>query len=126
MKKSKTPIQQAIEQLKQNPEYITRVTEWADYMGYEEESLFRRHFKKAFEKEPKKVLTSIRLERITRDLRQNQCSCFEVARKYGLPDDNALNGWLKRHMSCTPTQVKTMSKEEFHEIWEQTRSEIVE
>jgi transcriptional regulator GlxA family with amidase domain len=123
MKEKSKPIELAVKELKENLDTVARVSEWADLMGYKRTKLFSRHFLKQHSIRPKKILLKIRLKSIIQILQNSQKSCYEIARLHSLPDEKALNSFVKRHLGISPSKVKTLEENKLQELWVISRSE---
>lgn len=106
-------ISEAVEKLKANLYVIASVQQWAILMGYDCPKLFARKFQQHFEVRPNIYLKYLRLKYISEELRKRSHSNFEIARKFGVVDEIALNKYIKYHLNCSPTEVKMMKKRQF-------------
>ncbi|MEO1023014.1 MAG: helix-turn-helix domain-containing protein [Bacteroidota bacterium] len=93
--------------LRENIALIHSVAEWAQKMGYQEREKFSLHFREVFGQRPKEVFIEVKLEEITRYLRdypseKNYC----VALEFGFKDEKELYKFIKRHLKCTPTELR--------------------
>lgn len=118
------PISNSVEVLKDNLGKIARVSEWADMMGYDCPKKFARKFLRHYYKRPQTTLKNLRLKCILNDLRENRMSNFEIARKYGIPDEIALNKFINYHLDCSPTDIKKMPDQEFSVTLEKFGSKV--
>ncbi len=110
--------------LKSNLENTARVAEWAELMGYSNPKRFARKFLRHFSVRPQTCLKCIRLESILTSLRNDNTSNFEIARKYGIPDEIALNKYINYHLHCSPSQVKCMPEKQLQEKVEKLGSKV--
>lgn len=122
--KNKNRIKESIAKLKANLYEIASVQQWANLMGYECPKLFARKFLRHFEARPNAYLKYLRLKQISEELRQGNRSNFEVARKFGVVDEIALNKYINYHLNCSPTEVKRMKKVKFEEKIEKFGSKL--
>ncbi len=106
------PIEDAVDELKSNLETVARVSEWAALMEYRKPRTFSSDFRRHYRCNPSDVLKEVRLASIIGMLRTNNKFCWEVALVHSLPDEKALYNYVKRHMNCSPTKIKNMSKKE--------------
>jgi transcriptional regulator GlxA family with amidase domain len=113
--RDKKDISESIEVLKANLEYTARVAEWAELMGYTCPKRFARKFVRYFAIRPQTCLKYVRLQSISKALRNEKKSNFEIARKHGIPDEIALNKFINYHLNCSPSQVKRMPE---NLLWE--------
>ncbi len=122
--RGKTRIASASEILQQNIENVVQVGEWARLMGYECPKKFARQFLRHYSVRPQTYLKYLRLKHISTDLRNENRSNFEVARKYGIPDEIALNKFINYHLNCSPTDLKSMPQNQLEERVEKLGSNI--
>lgn len=109
-------IEDAIEELRTNLGTVARVSEWAVLMGYKNPKLFSRHFLRHFRRRPSEVLKKVRIKSIIIELRRNGEDCLQTAWKHSIPDEKALYNYVKRHMDCSPTEVKGMDEKELENL----------
>jgi transcriptional regulator GlxA family with amidase domain len=117
-------ISDAVDKLKANLYETASVQQWANLMGYECPKLFARKFLRYFEVRPNMYLKYLRLKHISEELRQNSRSNFEVARKFGVVDEIALNKYINYHLKCSPTEVKLMEQIQFEKKLEKFGSKV--
>jgi transcriptional regulator GlxA family with amidase domain len=117
-------ISDAVDKLKANLYETASVQQWANLMGYECPKLFARKFLRYFEVRPNMYLKYLRLKHISEELRQNSRSNFEVARKFGVVDEIALNKYINYHLNCSPTEVKLMEQIQFEKKLEKFGSKV--
>lgn len=110
------PIEDAVEELKNNLETVARVSEWAGLMGYKNPKLFSRHFLRQHKCRPSEVLKEVRLKSIIKELRENGEGCLQTAWNHSLPDEKALYNYVKHHIDCSPTNIKFMSKKKLLDL----------
>jgi transcriptional regulator GlxA family with amidase domain len=120
----KYDISMSVEVLKRNIEKTARVAEWAQLMGYDCPRKFARKFLRYYAIRPQTYLKYVRLKQISRELRSSKKSNFEVARKYGISDEIALNKFINYHLNCSPTEVKCMPQNQLEEIVEKFGSKV--
>lgn len=120
----KHDISMSVEVLKRNIEKTARVAEWAQLMGYDCPRKFARKFLRYYAIRPQTYLKYVRLKQISRELRSSKKSNFEVARKYGISDEIALNKFINYHLNCSPTEVKCMPQNQLEEIVEKFGSKV--
>jgi methylphosphotriester-DNA--protein-cysteine methyltransferase len=108
MQLKRKPITDAKKELKANLDTVARVYEWAELMNYKKPKLFARHFLRHWGKPPSAVMVIVRLKSIIAQLRNTDNSCFQIARMHGMTDEKALNNFVNRHLSCSPTRVKAV------------------
>jgi transcriptional regulator GlxA family with amidase domain len=109
MKTKRIPIEQAIHLLESNLDWIARVTEWAEAMGYRSHKNFRRVFVRYYQINPGKVLTAVRLIHIMECLEKDeQKSGNEIAWQHSMKDHNELYAFVKYHTGYSPTNIKEM------------------
>mgnify|MGYP006274276169 CR=1 FL=1 len=118
------PISTAAERLDRNVCDIVTVNQWATMMGYECPKRFARKFQRHFMVRPAAYLKYVRLKKITEDLRSSDCSNFVVARKYGVPDEIALNKYFNYHLDCSPTKIKQMKEIQLQKMMEKFGSKV--
>lgn len=106
----KKEISNSIVELKENLSHTARVEEWARLMGYTCPKKFARKFLRYHSTRPQLILKFIRLKSISKQLRKNNMSNFEIARRHGMPDEIALNKFINYHLHCSPTDLKKMPK----------------
>lgn len=117
-------ISHSIEKLEANLSQTARVEDWAELMGYECPKDFARRFLRYYSVRPIIMLEYIRLKSITRKLRKNSISNFEIARQHGIPDEIALNKFINYHIGCSPSEVKRMPDDQLREKLEKFGSKI--
>lgn len=105
---------------------VAQVKEWADLMGYRSTRKFSRLFLRYYAVRPGKILVSIRLKSIYKQLRNSNRSNFHIARRHCLPDEKALNKFVNYHLSCCPSQLIRMKEEDFSKRIEKFGSKIRE
>lgn len=108
-------ISNAIDILKSNLSQTVSVYEWAILMGYNCPKKFARNFIRYYAVRPQTYLKYIRLKSISQDLRKSEQSNFEIARKYGVMDEIALNKYINYHLNCSPTAIKVMKEKRVRE-----------
>ncbi len=116
-------IEQSLSVLQANLSKTARVSEWADLMGYKCPKRFARMFLRHYETRPQKILESVRIKSIIRQLREGQWSNFEIARAHGIADEIALNKFINYHLGCSPTDLKRLSSNELEGILQGVDSE---
>ncbi|MTI88556.1 MAG: helix-turn-helix transcriptional regulator [Balneolaceae bacterium] len=126
MKEERKPIEISITVLKKNLNLIATIQEWAEFMCYENSKLFSRHFIRYFHATPIKVLIEVRIKSIIKELKRNSYTCRQIASHHSLPDEKALNSFMKRHLGKPPTRIRNMSKEDSLKLMEKKRSNIKE
>jgi transcriptional regulator GlxA family with amidase domain len=122
--REKNRISTSVDVLNKNLEKTARVAEWARLMGYDCPKKFARNFLRHYTIRPQTYLKYVRLKNISRDLRNSEKSNFEVARKYGIPDEIALNKFINYHLNCSPTDLKCMPQNQLEEKVEKFGSKI--
>lgn len=120
----KHDISKAVEKLKANLYETASVQQWANLMGYECPKLFARKFQRYFEVRPNMYLKYLRLKYISEELRKNGHSNFEIARKFGVVDEIALNKYINYHLNCSPTEVKMMKQGQIEKKLEKFGSKV--
>lgn len=108
MMRDRLDIADSIIVLKSNLDTTARVSEWAQLMGYACPKKFSRKFRCYHAIRPQTCLKYVRLKSILKALRDENISNYEIARKHGIPDEIALNKFIKYHLHCSPTEVKHM------------------
>ena len=124
MSETSIQISESIDLLHQNLNEIAQVGEWANLMGYRNTKKFSRCFLRYYEVRPCKILISIRLKSIYSELRTGAHSNFEIARRHSLPDEKALNKFVKYHLTCCPKELKKVPEKEFYREVEKFGSKI--
>lgn len=109
-------INQSVTLLRDNLSNTARVSEWANLMGYSCPKRFARIFLRHYLTRPQKIMESVRIKSITRQLREGQWSNFEIARAHGISDEIALNKFVNYHLGCSPTDLKRLSSNELEEM----------
>lgn len=109
-------IDRSVTILRANLSNTARVSEWANLMGYSCPKRFARIFLRHYLTRPQKIMESVRLKSITRQLREGKWSNFEVARAHGISDEIALNKFVNYHLGCSPTDLKRLSSNELEEV----------
>jgi transcriptional regulator GlxA family with amidase domain len=117
-------ISEAVDKLKANLCETASVQQWANLMGYECPKLFARKFQRYYEVRPNKYLKYLRLKYISEELRKRSYSNFEVARKFGVVDEIALNKYINYHLKCSPTELKMMKQAQIEEKLEKFGSKV--
>ncbi len=112
MKNKKTHISRSLEVLDANLFKIAQVEEWAGLMGYTDTKKFSREFLRYYLIRPCRVLNFLRLKSIYTQLKLNKYSNFQIALHHSLPDEKALNKYVKYHLGCCPRELKLMRMEE--------------
>lgn len=120
----KKNISESVEVLIANLSEVVSVYEWAQLMGYACPKKFARHFLRHYSVRPQSYLKYIRLKNISRDLRKSNQSNFEIARKYGVLDEIALNKYINYHLNCSPSEIKAMQENQLREKMEKFGSKI--
>lgn len=120
----KKNISDSVEVLVANLSNVVSVYEWAQLMGYTCPKKFARNFLRYYSVRPQTYLKYIRLKNISQDLRKSNQSNFEIARKYGVLDEIALNKYINYHLNCSPTEVKIMQENQLREKMEKFGSKI--
>ncbi|TVQ06142.1 MAG: hypothetical protein EA359_01580 [Balneolaceae bacterium] len=115
MSREQVDISHSIDILKSNLSEIARVSEWAGLMGYRCPKKFARKFLRHFSCRPQTYLVYVRIKSISHELRSEKKSNFEIARKYGIPDEIALNKFINYHLNCSPTDLKYMPEKKLEE-----------
>jgi len=115
MSREQVDILHSIDVLKSNLSNIARVSEWAGFMGYRCPKKFARIFLRHFSCRPQTYLVYVRIKSISHELRSEKKSNFEIARKYGIPDEIALNKFINYHLDCSPTELKYMPEKKLEE-----------
>ena len=102
------PIENALRVLKHKIHKIRTVQEWSEEMGYKDAKYFARLFRRNFGYTCKEGMIKVRVEKfidcIQKNPNQKNYSC---ARDMGLPDEIALNKYLRKHVGKNPTQFKS-------------------
>lgn len=122
--RDKSSISSSLDILQQNLETTARVAEWARLVGFECPKKFARQFLRYYSIRPQTYLKYVRLKNISKDLRNETKTNFEVARKYGIPDEIALNKFINYHLNCSPTDLKCMPQNQLEEKVEKIGSKI--
>lgn len=117
-------ISKSIEVLHENLKTIVSVKDWAQLMHFSCPKEFARKFQRYFEVRPYAYLKYIRLKKISEELRESNRSNFEIARKYGVSDEIALNKYINYHMDCSPTEIKTMQEMQLKKKLEKFGSKV--
>lgn len=117
-------ISDSVDVLVANLSDVVSVYEWAQLMGYTCPKKFARDFLRNYSVRPQTYLKYIRLKNISQDLRRNNKSNFEVARKYGVLDEIALNKYINYHLNCSPTEIKFMQENQLRQKIEKFGSKI--
>lgn len=117
-------ISKSIEVLHENLKTIVSVKDWAQLMHFSCPKEFARKFQRYFEVRPYAYLKYIRLKKISEELRESNRSNFEIARKYGVSDEIALNKYINYHMDCSPTEIKTMQEMQLKKKFEKFGSKV--
>lgn len=120
----KKNISDSAEVLVANLSKVVSVYEWAQLMGYTCPKKFARDFLHFHSVRPQTYLKYVRLKNISRDLRKSDQSNFEIARKYGVLDEIALNKYINYHLKCSPTEIKIMQENQLREKMEKFGSKI--
>lgn len=120
----KYPISASVERLERNVCEIVTVNQWAALMGYECPKRFARTFQRHFMVRPAAYLKYVRLKNISAELRSSDCTNFVVARKYGVPDEIALNKYFNYHLDCSPTEIKQMKEMQLQQMMEKFGSKV--
>lgn len=113
MREQAPHISESINVLCDNLSKVAQVGEWADLMGYGNSKKFSRRFLNHYSVRPCKILISIRLKSIYRQLQNTSKSNYEIARLHSLPDEKALNKFVNYHFGCSPSQLKVMTEKSF-------------
>lgn len=106
--KYKSQITSSLEILQENLESTTQVSEWARLAGFKCPKKFSRYFQRHYSMRPLTYLKYVRLINIIKDLRSSNAANFEVARRYGICDEIALNKFINYHLGCSPSELKCM------------------
>lgn len=109
-------IDRSVSLLRANLSKTARVSEWAELMGYDCPKKFARMFLHHYETRPQKILESVRIKSITKQLREGCWSNFEIARAHGIADEIALNKFVNYHLGCSPTKVKRLANNQLSKI----------
>ncbi len=109
-------IRLSVTVLQANLSKTARVSEWADLMGYKCPKRFARMFLRHYEARPQKILESVRIKSIIKQLREGQWSNFQIARAHGIADEIALNKFINYHLGCSPTRVKYLSEMQLQQV----------
>jgi len=117
-------ISDSVDVLIANLSKVSSVYEWSQIMGYQCPKKFARHFLRHYSARPQTYLKYIRLKNILQDLRKSDQSNFEIARKYGVLDEIALNKYINYHLNCSPTEVKMMKDIQFEKKMEKFGSKV--
>lgn len=120
----KKDISESVDILIKNLSKVVSVYDWAQIMGYTCPKKFARHFLRYHSVRPQTYLKYIRLKKISHDLRKSNQSNFEIARKYGVLDEIALNKYINYHLNCSPTEIKVMQESKLKEKMEKFGSKI--
>lgn len=126
MNAQSTHISESINVLNANLFDVAQVGEWADLMGYDNAKKFSRRFLRHYEVRPGKILVSLRLKSIYKELRSGLYSNFRIARRHNLPDEKGLNKFVNYHLSCCPSKLQVMPVDEFNALMEKFGSKIRE
>ncbi|MFA5669689.1 MAG: helix-turn-helix domain-containing protein [Balneolaceae bacterium] len=103
----KQPMEQAEKIARANIKSIRTVSEWAQWMGYENPKYFARVFKKIYSVSPKTRLVQIRIEAFHLLIKgYPDISSYEIGQELGLGDEHDLNKYIKRHTKSPPTKWK--------------------
>jgi len=117
-------ISESINKLNGNLTRVAQVEEWADLMGYPNSKKFSRRFLRYYKVRPSKILIIIRLMSIYKELRAGGQSNFQIACRHSLPDEKALNKFVKYHLDCCPRQLKRMPIGRFRRMLEKFGSKV--
>ena len=109
-------IDRSVTLLRANLSNTARVSEWADLMGYNCPKRFAQIFLRHYSARPQKILESVRIKSITRQLREERWSNFEIARAHSISDEIALNKFINYHLGCSPTVLKRLSSNELVKV----------
>ena len=120
----KKNISESVDVLIRNLSEVVSVYDWAQVMGYGCPKKFARDFLRHHSVRPQTYLKYIRLKKISHDLRKSNQSNFEIARKYGVMDEIALNKYINYHLNCSPTEIKAMQENQLREKMEKFGSKI--
>tara|TARA_R110000868_G_scaffold234348_1_gene488054 strand:- start:23 stop:412 length:390 start_codon:yes stop_codon:yes gene_type:complete len=100
-------LENALRVLKSKIHKIRTVQELSEEMGYKDAKYFTRLFRRNFGYTCKEAMIKVRVEKfidcIQKNPNQKNYSC---AKDMGLPDEIALNKYLRNHMGKNPTQFK--------------------
>ncbi len=120
-------ISTAIERLEPNLSRIARVSEWSTLMGYDNPQKFAYQFLRHFRVRPLKVLDYKRLKSIVRQLRSDRkYTNLEIAHAHSLPDEKALNNFIKYHLNYPPSHIRKMADKELQERFKKFGNKIPE
>ena len=114
MNAQSTHISESINVLNANLFNVAQVGEWADLMGYKNAKKFSRRFLRHYDVRPCKILISLRLKSIYKELQGGRFSNFRIARRHNLPDEKGLNKFVNYHLNCCPSELRRISVEEFN------------
>lgn len=117
-------ISKSIEVLNENLNTIVSVRDWAKIMHFRCPKEFARKFQRYYEVRPYAYLKYYRLKKISEELRESSHSNFEIARKYGVSDEIALNKYINYHMDCSPTEIKIMKEIRLKKKFEKLGSKV--
>lgn len=127
MKDQTQQISEAVDILDTNLSHIARVSEWSDFMGYENPQQFAYKFLRYYKVRPLKVLDYKRLKSIVQMLRSDKDHPnLIIAHRHSLPDEKALNNFTNYHLGCAPTDLKQMSESELKERFKKFGNKIQE
>ena len=118
-------IDRSVYVLRENLNNTARVSEWAELMGYTCPKRFARMFLRHYCYRPQKVLESVRIRSITKQLREGKRSNFEIARAHGIADEIALNKFINYHLGCSPTRIKRLSEIELHQVLQEVNVKMI-
>ena len=118
-------IDRSVTLLRDNLSNTARVSEWANLMGYSCPKRFARMFLRHYSARPQKIMESVRIKSITRQLREGQWSNFEIARAHGIADEIALNKFVNYHLGCSPTRIKHLSEIQLCKILQEMNGKMI-
>lgn len=108
MENRERAITEALEVLSTHLKDIERVSQWAEFMGYNDTVRFSRLFRNYFRKTPKSVMDNIKLDKAIELLTSPEdLSCYEVAWEIGKRDEHALFHFVKRMTGRAPTDFSS-------------------
>ncbi len=100
-------IEKSFEVLRPNIQQIRTVQEWSEEMGCNDPKYFARLFRRNFGYTTKTALIKVRVEKLIDCVKENpEQKNYCCAREIGLPDEIALNKYLRKHTGKNPTQFK--------------------
>ncbi|MEO9887427.1 MAG: hypothetical protein ABJR05_06370 [Balneola sp.] len=100
-------LEHALKVLKPEIKNIRTVSEWAVIMGFSDTKYFARLFRRHFGLTCKEALIKVRVETLFDCVKKNpNQKNYCNAKDIGLPDEVALNKYLRKHIGKNPTEFK--------------------